>query len=313
MAISLNRAQAHVAEWQEKLSKFPNRAGWANSLFHACQLEVVPDIVADRNMVPRGEQDELICDVANQGAVWNNPNAHEYVRLYFRPKNRFHLKTEGIKSSEDPFREDPHMSMPMMLVFDFQSVLSLGSSSFVPGNFARTDAEPLSGDASFNNLEFSKIYHDSPHQDPSIHDARMSEVVVRDSLSLDHLKAVFCRTVYEGRTLFHLLGSIEPKPKILVERRPGNLFFRQAIFLDELYLKKGILHFRFHSPSKGHREKYDVAVRCGTYFENTYQLKPGSWRIDQFECNDPDAIWEISIEGCLAYRAKIPYPTDDVV
>jgi hypothetical protein len=104
----------------------------------------------------------LICDVANQGAVWNNPDAHRFVRLYFRPRNSFHLKTEGVKSKVDPHRVDPHMSIPVAFAFDFQKVVTLPTAGFVPGNFAKTGVAPLTGDGEFNKMQFDFIYHDGP-------------------------------------------------------------------------------------------------------------------------------------------------------
>lgn len=311
MPISVERASRHVSEWTQKLERYQSRKGWANSLFHACQIEVIPSIFHQGVVLPRASVGELICDVANQGALWNNPRAHNYVRLYFRPKNKFHLKTEGIKSDADPYRQTPHMSVPVMLVFDFQSVITSQATSFVSGNFAATGAEPSDGDEAFDLLDFSKIYHDSPHNDPLIHEARMSEVVVDERLSLEHLKAVFCRTIYEARTLRHLIGEREGYPRIIVEQG-RNLFFHRAIYLDEVYRRDGVLSFKFHPPSTGIKEKYDVVVRCEA-MEFRYQLSAGSWRIPALVNYDPEAVWEILIEGCLAYKAKIPYSDVNIV
>ena len=102
MPISLIRAQQHVELWSEKLSG-TSRAKWPQHLFHTCQLEVAVEILKAGKIICRNEVQNLICDVANQGALWNNPEGHNYVRLYFRPRTYFHLKTEGVKSLGDPF------------------------------------------------------------------------------------------------------------------------------------------------------------------------------------------------------------------
>jgi hypothetical protein len=101
--------------------------------------------------------------VANQGALWNNPAAHDFVRLYFRPRNSFHLKTEGIKSKTDPYRVDPHMAIPIMFVFDFVSVTTLQNSYFVSGNFASQALSALQGDNNFDTLRFD-YFITTPHR-----------------------------------------------------------------------------------------------------------------------------------------------------
>ena len=105
---------------------------------------------------------ELICDVANQGALWNNAAAHGYVRLYFRPRNGFHLKTEGIKAIGDPYRVDPHMSIPIAFAFDFVKAITRKDCGFVAGNFVKSGAAPSDSDQDFDNLQFDLIYHDAP-------------------------------------------------------------------------------------------------------------------------------------------------------
>jgi ssDNA thymidine ADP-ribosyltransferase, DarT len=154
MSITVNRAGRHIKEWSKKLAQFSTRANWPPHLFHTCQLEVAVEIIKSGAIICRNNLGALICDVANQGAVWNNPDAHKYVRLYFRPRNPFHLKTEGIKSLSDPYRVDPHMSIPISFAFDFQKVITLQNVGFVPGNFARSGAAPLTGDAEFDHLNF---------------------------------------------------------------------------------------------------------------------------------------------------------------
>lgn len=99
MSITVKRAARHSKEWSSKLAPFPVRANWPVHLFHTCQLEVAVEIVKSGEIKCRSNVGNLICDVANQGAVWNNPDAHNYVRLYFRPRNSFHLKTEGVKAA----------------------------------------------------------------------------------------------------------------------------------------------------------------------------------------------------------------------
>lgn len=315
MAISVARANAHVACWKERLERFSPRAGWASSLFHACQIEVAEKIIRDGHVVCRQNVPNVICDVANQGALWNNPAAHQYVRLYFRPRNRFHLKTEGIKPLSDPYRIDPHMAIPVMFVFDFVSVLTDQSSFFVPGNFASAAMQPLTGDANFDTLNFEYIYHDSkPSSDIMnvVQDARMAEVVVLNSLPLKHLKAVVCRTIYEEQMLRYLLRDVDISKIKFITERGGALFFRRGIFLSELYVDQGNIHFTFQSPTTAILPEYKVRVGCGNEWHN-FKLAAKKWRVPQITNTDPNAIWTIYIEDCLAFQGPVRSASGTVV
>lgn len=268
------------------------------------------EIIRAGQLSCRDDVDVLLCDVANQGALWNNPDAHRVARLYFRPRNAFHLKTEGIKSRTDRFRQDPHMAIPIAFAFKFVPVMCLEECFFVDGNFAKNRAAPLSGDENFDKLDFEVIYHDSPFsadQMQHYQNARMSEVVVRDRLSLEFLDAVICRTIHEERTLRHrlALAGLLPPP-IRVEQR-GSVFMRKGILIDEVYMKERLLHFRFREPVSGVQDDYEVEVAClSSQKVNNFRLKAGGYRVRQILADDPNAIWRITIEGCVAYEGPVP-------
>jgi len=309
MSITVNRALRHMKEWSGKLAPFPIRANWPVHLFHTCQLEVAVEIVKSGQIKCRSGVGNLICDVANQGAVWNNPHAHNYVRLYFRPRNSFHLKTEGVKAAGDPYRVDPHMSIPIAFAFEFQKVITLRDSGFVPGNFARTGAEPLTGDNEFDKMQFDLIYHDSalsPDRMAEVHNWRMSEVVVMTSLPLSKLSCVICRTPHEARTLRYALRN-HASPKIIVEQK-GSIFMRRGMFIDEIYWKANLLHMSFHGPTGFTKDRYAIKVTCwdgAARHERRYLAAPGSYHFPGITASK-EAVWRIELEGCVVHDAPIP-------
>ncbi|WP_297112829.1 DarT ssDNA thymidine ADP-ribosyltransferase family protein [uncultured Devosia sp.] len=279
---------------------------WASHLFHACQLEVAVAILRGGALRCRNGAGELLCDVANQGALWNNPVAHNYARLYFRPRNSFHLKTEGIKRIGDPYRVDPHMSIPIMLAFDFKKILTLPSSGFLYGNFAHLGAQVQSGDPAFDQLDFFKIYHDAPPatDGDAIREARMSEVVVEHEVSTNLLNAVVCRTVQDLATLKHSLGDFVPSVPLIVERQ-SNIFQRRSIYIRELYYDAGCLHFLLTYPHSGGLQGLKLRV-ASDLFDRTYTVDTNRFQI---ECPgaDPSTVWAIYIEDCMAYYAPVPW------
>ena len=307
MPISVAAAQAHVKIWSANLAPYASRKGWPSKLFHACQVEVAAKILADGHLKSRNDAGEIICDVANQSALWNNEDAHNYVRLYFRPRNSFHLKTEGIKRRTNPHRRDPHMSIPVMLVFDLERVLTSDFAFFLPSNFAHFGAVPQNGDGAFTNLDFTKIYHDSAtnaQNRQEIHDARMAEVVCSAPLPLTFLSAVVCRTVHELETLRAMISPGTRDYHMTVEQN-GSLFMRKETYVTEIYAHGGIIHvslaqwFAANNPLE-----FRLSSQEGD-FSGT--LPSSKVHFPNFRASDPNTVWSLEIEGCLAFRAKIPW------
>jgi hypothetical protein len=309
MPLTLARATRHVTEWTGKLAQYPTRANWPAHVFHTCQLEVAVEIIKSGGIKCRNKVGTLLCDVANQGALWNNPAAHDYVRLYFRPRNRFHIKTEGVKAIGDQFRVDPHMSIPIALAFDLQQVITLPDSGFVPGNFAKTGAALRTTEAEFDTMQFDLIYHDAALNADNmaeVHNWRMSEVVVKDWLPLSSLSFVICRTTHEERTLRHALGK-HHAPNTIVEQK-GAIFVRWGMFIDEIYWASDRLYLKFHGPSKYTKDQYRMRVVCwdrGTQRDENFLVKPGYYRLESLPASK-DAIWRIELEGCVVYHAPVP-------
>jgi ssDNA thymidine ADP-ribosyltransferase, DarT len=314
--ISIARARQHIKYWEDKLAPFSSRKFWPKHLFHTCQMEVAERIIRDGYLNCRDDVPHLICDVANQGALWNNADAHAFSRLYFRPKNSFHLKTEGIKSKTDIYRQDPHMALPVTFAFDFAQIITLPNSYFLPENFALTGSTPLSGDDNFNTLNFDNIYHDGATTEinrQTIHRARMAEVVVAGAIPLQHVNAIVCRTIHEERTLkYRLRHFTRIAPRIVVERTIGGVFQRKGIFIDDIFSKGGVLHLNFHGPESSRKQSYEVCATCGTK-KWIGDLAPGNWRFASLPVDSPGEFWKVEIEGCIAYEAPIVAQDNQVV
>ncbi|WP_434730270.1 DarT ssDNA thymidine ADP-ribosyltransferase family protein [Rhizobium binae] len=168
-------------------------------------------------------------DVANGGALNIFDGAHSCARLYFRPKNGFHFRTEGIKCIADQWRLPNHMSIPVMFLFDFVSVITLPGAKFSSGNVQRSKTF-LDGDVAFNQLDFDAIYHDAPTNSENkeyITNMRMSEVSVEGHVPLTpHLRGIVFRTQSDMQTFGYLLeqAGIACPYKLIVERARGTLF-----------------------------------------------------------------------------------------
>lgn len=318
MGLTPARAERHVGEESERLSRWPRNAEWPAGLFHAAQVTTAARILRSGYLASRASLHTLAPATANPGPLPDHPTAQDFARLYFRPKNRFHLKTEGIKSRDDLSRDRLHMSVPVQLVFDALSVLTLPGTGFSQGLLSRIRQIGYD-DRFFDRIPFERVYHDSVPDDQereAIQEAGMAEVVVPGRLPLTpHLRAVICRTPLDRRTLLHLLGNQAElfRERIVVEPIRTSAFLHHGLYLTRADLGDGGLRLDFHPPrgplpgalkvrltnrSPGQPpDRYDLEIRC----ESNVILRtiPAT----------PDNCWEIEIEEVLAFHAPIPWQT----
>jgi len=317
VGLTRQRAERHVAEWSERLSGLRN-AQWPKQLFHAAHVTTAVQILRSGYLSCRSRLSAVDHDVANQGALHNNPQAHDFARLYFRPKNNFHLKTESIKCRADPYRDRHHMSVPVMLVFDAVSVLTLPDAGFSQGMLSRVRQI---GDTNrfFERISMERVYHDSaptPEEMESIQDARMAEVVVPGRLPLSpHLRFVYCRTSLDRRTLLHLLGEDAGRfrERIKVEQERASVFLHYGLYLTRADLSASGLRLELH-PTRGRMPgslKLRLTNRSPGQPPDKYELEiPSEPNVTiRTIPATPENCWEIEVEEVLAFHAPIPWQT----
>lgn len=313
MPITLARAKRHIKEQAERLTK--NRAIWPNFLYHACDVTTAINIVRHQELRCRNEATDFL-DVANGGALNIFDGAHSCARLYFRPKNGFHFRTEGIKCLGDPYRLQNHMSIPVMFVFDFVSVITLPEARFSCGNVQRSRIF-LDGDENFRSLDFDAIYHDGPTNKETgdyIRNMRMSEVSVEGKVPLaPHLKAIVFRTQSDMRTFEYLLEmqGLTCPYKCFVERVRGTLFLARAFYLNDLSFEDDTISLTFNFPVDylPADRTFKVYIhqsargRVATY-DQSVKLKASTFNVKNYTA-DNKSVWLIRLEDQLAFNGII--------
>jgi hypothetical protein len=321
MPISRARFDAHVKEWQPKAG----RNYWPNFLFHYADVTVVAAIVRERKLRCRSAQPRLICDVAEPGALAANPDAQNFVRLHFRPKNHFHLSTEGVKFRDDLYRRDTHMSIPVALMLDAGQVLTSAGVGFSGRKLAHIGEQACFDEAGFDQICFADVYHDGNPgvRGREINDRRTAEVIVPHELELDNcLKFIYCRSAYDEMTLRHLVGNDQDYAllkRVRVLTNPSELFFCWGTFLQFLdYTDRSIRLklFQGKNYNRGRR------IRC----QIEQQTSTGATRNCDFEevinnegvqiapfISDPKSIWKVEIEDCLAFQGPLPHRSSELV
>jgi hypothetical protein len=311
--ITLARAQRHVKEQAARLT--PNRRVWPSFLYHACDVTNAIGIVRDGALKCRTQASGFL-DVANEGALNIFDGAHSCARLYFRPKNGFHFRTEGIKCIADPYRLPNHMSIPVMLVFDFVSVITLEGAKFSCGNIQKSRVF-MDGDAAFDDLDFEAIYHDGPTTADNgdyIRNMRMAEVSVEAEVPLEpHLRAIVFRTQSDMRTFEFLLeiNGLACPYKRFVERARGTLFLSRALYLNDLTFSGDTVSLTFnfpvdYSPADRVFKIYIQQAFGGrrSVFDKSIELRASTFSVRNFMA-EKEAVWLIRLEDQLAFNGKI--------
>lgn len=313
MPITLKRAQRHVRDQVARLSARGGRAVWPHYLYHACDVTTAINIIRDGQLKCRNEAKGFL-DVANGGALAIYDGSHSCARLYFRPKNGFHFRTEGIKCIADPYRLQNYMSVPVMFVFDLVSVITLPGARFSSGNVQKS-RQFLDGDAAFDTLDFDAIYHDAPCRENGeyIRNMRMSEVSVDGKVDLrPHLKCIVFRTQTDMHTFEFLLAraGLDCNFKAFVERVRGTLFLARSFYLNDLSFSEGTIRLTFNfpvdftPPDRNFRIFVQQQAHPIRTYDKTVQLNRSTFAISNF-ANLPSTTWLIKLEDQLGFQGPI--------
>jgi hypothetical protein len=322
LSITLARAQKHVAEQQRRLATTQQRSAWPQFLFHTTHVTNAVNIVRQgflgaRNVV------ENFHDVANQGALASFDASHDYARLYFRPRNPFHVRTEGIKCVSDLYRFDYQMSVPVCFIFLLTDVITRNDCLFSKGNVQRSH-DFLTSDENFDTLDFNAIYHDSwtdANNRPYIHDCRMAEVAVQGQLPLaGGLNSIIFRTKWDMETFRHLCSeaNVRCDHPLSVEQVRSSLFMNEGFHLTDLNFSDERIQLSFQFPVRNAPADkiYELTVvqnypGGSLRFDKKMELSKPSLSIVNFKA-EPKAIWNIDLERVLAFRGRLQHARSEI-
>jgi hypothetical protein len=324
MSISADRADRHLAEQIQRLRQSQQRSFWPNYLYHTTHITNAISIVKAGSLAARNLVEGPFHDVANQDALAAFTGSHDYARLYFRPRNPYHIRTEGIKCRNHPFRQNTQASIPVTFLFDFKSVITKPGVKFTKGNIQRAKTA-LEGDESFGTLDFNAIYHDdfvTAQNKEHIHDCRMAEVLVPERLHLkDHLKAIFFRTRWDLETFRHLLQQEKMTfdGKVQVEQVTNSLYMHWGLYIIDMDFLENKIHLKFHLPHdyKPEDGNYKIKIEQNVTgfptktFDQANNLQNGSLVVINFH-PEPNAIWTVNLEDVIAYQGPLPHAQSQI-
>jgi hypothetical protein len=306
MGLAPEYIDAYVGRWSEHLTQqaYSYRAKWPGRLFHHGPIENIVRILQSGELLSRNDSfARRVRDVAGVDVINANHEAHNYARLYFRPRTPTQYHIEGIRRDADcHFGPNAHAPVLVMLVFEARPILQLPDVRFSQGNM---QAGPVTGDneAFFDAIPFEKVYHEGGIAgDHSIIFHRCAEVLVPSPMAIaPSLRWVYCRSDAEKAMLLYLLGPDAPQwESRTIVSDDLKVFEKSYPFVENVRFSNDGVLFRLHPRPDYQSLAVQVSVwrLDGTAVVNAFypalaarppsngfwlkkvKLEPGSYRVE---------------------------------
>ena len=319
MALSDAFVTAHIAHWQQELAspRYPHRRKWPGCLFHHAPFENVVSILSTGMLRSRNDPaNPRPRDVSAREVNQAREHAHDWVRMYFRPKTPTQFSIEGIrKAGECKFGEGTHAPILVMLVLDAHRILTQPDIRFCGQNMQKRNAVPGDDEAYFSAIPFAKVFSEgSTEGDDTIIQHRCAEVLSSSPLDLGQcLRSIYFRSEPERDTVLHALGQNRQRwlQRCFVSDAL-KVFEKKFSFVQEISLtREGVV---FTLNPRNDRQAVEVRISVSDmeghsvaqFYSASLAAAPpqGRW-IYKREFPDGNYMVRVEIDGHLAYEAPI--------
>ena len=217
MSLALKPDAKKIEEYMQglatKLRLTGGREHWPNWIYRSDHVENAAAILNTGKLLSRAAAESaglIVKDAGSPDHIGQLQTKHRrFVRLYFRPRTPTQYSNEGIRP-RNKIQYSAHMPVPVYMLFS-ASLLTLDGIQYSRGRLT-----PMASTGKtvrfLKSIDFSDVYHDGPvgrrgesGRRSEILNARHSEVIVEDELSLAYLKHIVCRSAPERETLLNLL------------------------------------------------------------------------------------------------------------
>ena len=321
MGITAERARRHIQEWEERLRgpAYVHRALWPGRLFHHSPIENAALILRDGELLSRNDSaGRRKLDIADSSVIQHRERAHQFARLYFRPRTPTQFHVEGIRKAAEYYNADPNCHTPtlVMLIFDSFKILTCEGVRFSEGNMQSRSSADGETDEFFDVIDFANVYHEGGiGGDRSITNCRSAEVLVPSPMRIaDTLTSVYCRSEAERMTLLHELGSKAGKRwrKLILVSDDLRVFEKRFTFVEHVSLQSDGVVFRLHPSTKPVSVQVEVWTSGGQrLYEHAWPAMPAipadgnaSWRAPVQLSNGVYRV-RITLENCRAFEARL--------
>ncbi len=312
MGISFEKLTSHRSTYEAKYQNY--RQSWPRFLYRHEPIENALKILDQGSLLSRNfaKKNGLIgLDIAPEAIINSTDAAHDYARLYFRPRNPTQFHIEGIRKVAD-YYGGKHAGFTVMLMFDSASVLVRNGTHFSCGNMQSHSTTVYDGDDGFDELNFDYIYHDSAHQNQEITRQRCAEVLPRSGLNLaDTLKFIVVRTDADLATLKYSLSSMGLDHYLpLVRTTTGaGLFFNRHTAVDHIDTSPNRVNFKLAGTSSAGKITATLQIleltSRNSVFDLTSDLDGNKRYYIEHNLTPNDYLVNFSLEGVFAHESRI--------
>lgn len=311
VGISTERFDRHQASWTSRFTNY--KAKWPKYLFRHEPIEGALGVLTSGRLLSRNSataEDCIANDIAPTEIIGNRDVAHNFARLYFRPRTPTQFHIEGIRKPADYYR-GRHGGLLVMLAFDAKSVLTMPSTKFSDGNMQSGASSVLDGDVGFDSLDFLGIYHDEANPTDDQKRKRCAEVLAESPLHVaENLSAIVVRTDADATTVKYLLDQrgLSHFAAIVKKSEGIGVFFHHYTALQFVDFAPNKIRFKLASTRSGN--SVDVRISAKTPDGSDVQIFNGSLKpLTPYFVNHtlPSGVNTITfhLEGCFAYSSSV--------
>lgn len=317
MGIGAELHRLHVAEWDKRFQNY--KRSWIKYLFRHEPIENAIAILKSGELLSRSmasQNTALVKDIAPVDIIQTREDAHDFVRLYFRPRTPTQFHIEGIRKEVDYYK-NCHGGFLVMMAFDAESVLSMESTCFSSGNMQSAASIIKYGESGFKDLDFSGIYHDEYSPSDDQRRKRCAEVLVQSPLTIQHnLAALIVRTDADVATLKHLLIKENLNFLLpLIRKSDGSgVFFHNYTAVKYIDTAPGRINFELAPTKNGtkiHVKSIAKNVASGIEYPLfTGELDPMKRYYTSHACPQGDYVLTFHLEECFAHESLVTLSPD---
>lgn len=320
MALSEGFVDQHISHWSEQLGKsyYSYRKHWPARLFHHAPLETALAIIDDGHLRSRNDpKRKRFKDVAAEGVIENRREAHERVRLYFRPRNPTQFHIEGIRKDSDcQYGANAHAPILVMFVLDAKRVLTREGVAFSDRNMQKNSARLGCDEEFFASIPFESVFHEGGIAgDYSIIERRCAEVLPISPLPLaEVLSGIWFRSEPERDTFLHKLGAAASHWRNLCSvSEELKVFDKRFTFVADISLSANGVLFRLnHRHDLAHvsvtiqvfNSDNEICINFHNRGLPTFNQFQGRW-IHKSKLNPGVYLVRVKLENHEAYEAMM--------
>jgi hypothetical protein len=294
---------------------------WPRYAYHFTDVQNAARIIASGVLYSRKLAVDLalmVVENADTTVIARSPELTERsARFYFRPKTPTQYHNEGVRPVGSRTRHDAHCPVPVFFLFPLPDVLAREGVVFTDTAAYWTEVQIGQTIEDLRRLRWEDIYSDGPMPQSRRNELtgyRRAEILVPNSLEIDGVHRILCRTPAERETLLFLLDRDQRaawRPRIEIAGAQVRwLFQAEWVYVESVQWTDTGLLFKFNP--RAVVLPFRIEIRSFETDELLYDREGNlefSYRNSQFQVplasRNRRVRVRVTLDGCLAYGATL--------